>query len=185
MLIASKGIVLLCWRSSDLQANLPQHEFWSYLKGSDAYVMPRLICQIRLRYAKIQSPRPSVACHCSVHSIHLASFVSNSLLKRSVHQPLRQAMAELYKKARSRIPAAMTFPPTWLRGYEEFVTKNASQVSQIESALRSLSYIIPGLPLHYAFPLMDINHTSFSKADSVNPNLPPNPVRPPLRHSPH
>ncbi|KAJ9132324.1 Peroxisomal membrane protein PEX16 [Pleurostoma richardsiae] len=28
--------------------------------------------------------------------------------------------------------------------YDEFVTKNASQVSQIESALRSLTYIIPG-----------------------------------------
>ena len=35
-------------------------------------------------------------------------------------------------------------PPGWLSKYDDFVTKNASQVSQIESALRSLTYIIPG-----------------------------------------
>lgn len=55
------------------------------------------------------------------------------------------AIAKLYKQAQSRIPAAVSLPPAWLKNYEEFVTKNASQVSQIESALRSLSYIIPGL----------------------------------------
>lgn len=35
-------------------------------------------------------------------------------------------------------------PPQWLSMYDEFITKNAGQVSQIESALRSLTYIIPG-----------------------------------------
>lgn len=34
--------------------------------------------------------------------------------------------------------------PRWLHLYEDFITKNAHQVSQIESALRSLTYIIPG-----------------------------------------
>jgi peroxin-16 len=34
--------------------------------------------------------------------------------------------------------------PRWLHLYDEFITKNAHQVSQIESALRSLTYIIPG-----------------------------------------
>jgi peroxin-16 len=32
----------------------------------------------------------------------------------------------------------------YLGGYEEFISKNASAVSQIESGLRSLTYIIPG-----------------------------------------
>ena len=57
-------------------------------------------------------------------------------------------MAELLRKARSGIPAVVSRPPTWLKGYEEFVTKNASQVTQIESALHSISYIIPGLLLN-------------------------------------
>lgn len=34
--------------------------------------------------------------------------------------------------------------PKWLGMYDEFIAKNAGQVSQIESALRSLTYIIPG-----------------------------------------
>lgn len=53
-------------------------------------------------------------------------------------------MTELYKQAQSRIPATIPLPSQWLKSYEEFVTKNASAVSQIESALRSLTYIIPG-----------------------------------------
>ncbi|PYI16177.1 Pex16-domain-containing protein [Aspergillus violaceofuscus CBS 115571] len=44
----------------------------------------------------------------------------------------------------SAASAALLRPSRWLLLYEEFVTKNASSVSQIESALRSLTYIIPG-----------------------------------------
>ncbi|PHH72149.1 hypothetical protein CDD82_6143 [Ophiocordyceps australis] len=35
-------------------------------------------------------------------------------------------------------------PRGWLAAYDDFITRNASQVSQMESALRSLTYIIPG-----------------------------------------
>ena len=45
-----------------------------------------------------------------------------------------------------RIPQAMTLPPKMLIAYDDFITKNASAVSQIESGLRSLTYIIPGVP---------------------------------------
>ena len=44
-------------------------------------------------------------------------------------------------------------PPQWLGMYEQFITKNAGQVSQIESALRSLTYIIPGELLDVYEPL--------------------------------
>ncbi|KAK2003813.1 peroxisomal membrane protein [Colletotrichum falcatum] len=44
----------------------------------------------------------------------------------------------------STIRAVLSLPPQWLHMYDDFITKNASQVSQIESALRSLTYIIPG-----------------------------------------
>ncbi|EAW07977.1 peroxisomal membrane protein PEX16 [Aspergillus clavatus NRRL 1] len=47
-------------------------------------------------------------------------------------------------ESRSPIPAAFLQPSKWLPLYEDFVTKNASSVGQVESALRSLTYIIPG-----------------------------------------
>ncbi|KAF3768598.1 peroxisome membrane protein [Cryphonectria parasitica EP155] len=40
--------------------------------------------------------------------------------------------------------SVISLPPKWLARYDDFVTKNASQVAQMESALRSLTYIIPG-----------------------------------------
>jgi peroxin-16 len=43
----------------------------------------------------------------------------------------------------------LSMPPKWLGMYDDFITKNAGQVSQIESALRSLTYIIPGWWLHF------------------------------------
>ncbi|GME40578.1 Peroxisome membrane protein Pex16 [Neofusicoccum parvum] len=48
------------------------------------------------------------------------------------------------KQASHKVSEALSLPPKWLGQYSEFITKNASAVSQIESALRSLTYIIPG-----------------------------------------
>ncbi len=55
-------------------------------------------------------------------------------------------MVDLYKQASKQIPEVVSLPPKWLNMYGDFITKNASAVSQIESALRSLTYIIPGKP---------------------------------------
>jgi len=51
---------------------------------------------------------------------------------------------DLYKTASAKGSEAISMPPKWLGMYSDFITKNASAVSQIESALRSLTYIIPG-----------------------------------------
>ncbi|KAI9752968.1 MAG: hypothetical protein M4579_005400 [Chaenotheca gracillima] len=48
------------------------------------------------------------------------------------------------KTASGKVPEALALAPKWFGAYGDFVTKNASSVSQIESALRSLTYIIPG-----------------------------------------
>ncbi|RAL10772.1 peroxisomal membrane protein PEX16 [Aspergillus homomorphus CBS 101889] len=48
------------------------------------------------------------------------------------------------RNTESAAPSALLRPARWLLLYEEFVTKNASSVGQVESALRSLTYIIPG-----------------------------------------
>ncbi|KAK4161207.1 peroxisome membrane protein [Cladorrhinum sp. PSN259] len=44
----------------------------------------------------------------------------------------------------SGVKRAITSPPRWVNMYDDFITKNSHQVSQIESTLRSLTYIIPG-----------------------------------------
>jgi peroxin-16 len=48
------------------------------------------------------------------------------------------------QQSRPALRQILSMPPQWLASYETFITKNAGQVSQIESALRSLTYIIPG-----------------------------------------
>jgi peroxin-16 len=50
----------------------------------------------------------------------------------------------MYQQAAQRSADALSLPPKWLGLYSDFIIKNASAVSQIESALRSLTYIIPG-----------------------------------------
>ncbi|KAK0669231.1 peroxisome membrane protein [Cercophora samala] len=44
----------------------------------------------------------------------------------------------------SGVKRAFSLPPQWFHMYDDFITKNSHQVSQIESTLRSLTYIIPG-----------------------------------------
>jgi len=38
----------------------------------------------------------------------------------------------------------VSLPPKWLNMYGDFITKNASAVGQVEGALRSITYILPG-----------------------------------------
>jgi peroxin-16 len=52
----------------------------------------------------------------------------------------------MYKQATQKTGEVLSLPPKWLAMYSGFITKNSSAVSQIESALRSLTYIIPGEP---------------------------------------
>ena len=73
-------------------------------------------------------------------------------------------------------------PNKWLHLYSSFITKNASSVSQIESALRSLTYIIPGRfrdaeiaseSLHSSIQLLSLYHDSLlARAVSKLPGMP-------------
>ncbi|KAL9017123.1 MAG: hypothetical protein Q9185_005525 [Variospora sp. 1 TL-2023] len=91
-------------------------------------------------------------------------------------------MIEFYKQAQSRIPATIPLPSHWLKSYEDFVTKNASSVTQIESALRSLTYIVPGRfreselaseTLHTSTLLISLYHTSLLRRHFPSPSPPP------------
>lgn len=52
----------------------------------------------------------------------------------------------------SQVTSTLLRPSKWVSSYEDMVTKNANTVGQIESALRSLIYIIPG---ELGFGLLD------------------------------
>ncbi|KAL4959435.1 peroxisomal membrane protein PEX16 [Aspergillus stella-maris] len=92
---------------------------------------------------------------------------------------------EAARKTRDAVPAALLQPSKWLPMYEDFVTKNASSIGQVESALRSLTYIIPGryrdseIPsecVHSGVQLLSLYHDSL--ITRVISNLPPNIRRP-------
>lgn len=96
-----------------------------------------------------------------------------------------------FKPSKHQLPAhlrdeahSFSIPPPnkWLHVYSDFVTKNASSVSQIESALRSLTYIIPGRfrdaeiaseSLHSSIQLLSLYHDSLlARAVSRLPGMP-------------
>ncbi len=58
---------------------------------------------------------------------------------------LHQETRRFIPAKRSAIKNTLAMPSHWVHMYDEFITKNAHQVSQIESTLRSLTYIIPGM----------------------------------------
>ncbi|KAH8816746.1 peroxisome membrane protein [Xylogone sp. PMI_703] len=80
------------------------------------------------------------------------------------------------------VPNPLALAPRWLNMYSEFITKNQSSVTQIESALRSLTYIIPGRfrdaelaseGLHSSVQLLSMYHdTLLARAISKLPGMP-------------
>lgn len=51
---------------------------------------------------------------------------------------------ERLRKAAEQTKVAVSLPPQWMHMYSDFITKNAGAVGQVEGALRSLTYILPG-----------------------------------------
>jgi peroxin-16 len=93
-------------------------------------------------------------------------------------------MGERLKTAtrKASIQDILSLPPKWLSLYSNFITKNQSSVTSIESALRSLTYIIPGRfrdaelaseSLHSSIQLLSLYHdTLLLRAISKLPGMP-------------
>jgi hypothetical protein len=62
-------------------------------------------------------------------------------------KPVEAAAMNRLKQAAGHTKDAATLPPRLLGMYTDFITKNAGAVGQVEGALRSLTYIIPGMLL--------------------------------------
>ncbi|KAI1445410.1 peroxisome membrane protein [Annulohypoxylon stygium] len=89
-------------------------------------------------------------------------------------------------QSKNPIQSMLSLPPQWLHLYGDFITKNAHQVSQIESALRSLTYIIPGRfrdaeiaseTLHSGIQLLSLYHDAVlrgavTKIPGLSPKIP-------------
>ncbi|EER29080.1 Peroxisomal membrane protein pex16 [Coccidioides posadasii str. Silveira] len=96
---------------------------------------------------------------------------------------------ESLTRPQTRLSAALSQPTKLMGKYEEFVTKNSSSVSQVESALRSLTYIIPGRfreselaseSIHSGVQLLSLYHDSLvarviSRLPLTVPRSPPTP----------
>ncbi|CAI4214214.1 unnamed protein product [Parascedosporium putredinis] len=83
-------------------------------------------------------------------------------------------------------------PPKLIHMYDEFITKNSGQVSQIESALRSLTYIIPGRfrdaeiaseTLHSGVQLLSLYHDNLLSRAASTISRGPGIKRPPSPHT--
>lgn len=93
---------------------------------------------------------------------------------------------ESHRETLRELKADVLRPSKWISSYENFVTKNLNTVNQVESALRSLTYIIPGrfrdseLPsecLHSGVQLISLYHDSLiSRVISQLPSTIPRPM---------
>jgi hypothetical protein len=86
---------------------------------------------VHLIAARITSP---VACQCNSRDTATAIYEG---VKAMTMNRLKQAVGHTKDVA--------NLPPRLLEMYSEFITKNAGAVGQVEGALRSLTYIIPGM----------------------------------------
>ena len=110
-------------------------------QGSEEVIQGFLLELGSSLFTRGSGPRPREAKRTSSESL-LNLLHASPVNQQSLRQHLD--VMSMYKQASQRLPAALSFPPKLLGMYGEFITKNASAVSQIESALRSLTYIIPG-----------------------------------------
>ena len=58
--------------------------------------------------------------------------------------PRLAAAMEQLKSAASQTKVVVKLPTKWISMYSDFITKNAGAVGQVEGALRSLTYLVPG-----------------------------------------
>ncbi|KAI7092164.1 hypothetical protein KC356_g130 [Hortaea werneckii] len=88
-------------------------------------------------------------------------------------------MMERLRQAADQTKVTVKMPAKLIGMYGDFITKNAGAVGQVEGALRSLTYIIPGASSVITFLSQQFRtSTDIIQAASENPNWHPNPSTP-------
>ncbi|KAI7355712.1 hypothetical protein KC336_g22254, partial [Hortaea werneckii] len=86
---------------------------------------------------------------------------------------------ERLRQAADQTKVTVKMPAKLVGMYGDFITKNAGAVGQVEGALRSLTYIIPGATGVITFLYQQCRTTTdIIQAASENPNWHPNPSTP-------
>ncbi|TVY30146.1 Peroxisomal membrane protein [Lachnellula hyalina] len=126
-------------------------------------------------------PRPSSTSHNATTNLSSPPNVMASSTKPPPIEAIKP-MTSISASSPRLIPTALALPPKWLNMYSSFITANQSSVTQIESALRSLTYIIPGRfrdaelaseSLHSSIQLLSMYHdTLLTRAISKLPGMP-------------
>ena len=75
----------------------------------------------------------------------VACLIPTRTFATTTDKPVEAAAMNRLKQAAGRTKDVATLPPRLLGMYTDFITKNAGAVGQVEGALRSLTYIIPGV----------------------------------------
>lgn len=131
----------------------------------------REIREIRPRYRAEETAERRKSHHQRKDESQAADAMASNPTKPATNRPQRRVTAG----------QILSMPPKWLSMYDDFITKNAGQVSQIESALRSLTYIIPGWWPHLHFCVFTqqerelIFEIQTRQAASAMPRLHPSP----------
>lgn len=81
-------------------------------------------------------------------------------------------MMDRLKQAAGHTKDVANLPAKSLEMYSDFITKNAGAVGQVEGALRSLTYLIPGRSFYNSYTVVAV--LTSQQAASENPKSHPN-----------
>lgn len=98
-------------------------------------------CRPAASRASAQLERPCIPI---VHHHRLSHASPTSTFTTDTDQPVEALAMNRLKQAAGHTKDVATLPPRLLEMYSDFITKNAGAVGQVEGALRSLTYLIPG-----------------------------------------
>lgn len=95
------------------------------------------------RSTSAQAARPIAPPH--AHARHSCQIVSIIIVANQGKHFVFIAMMERLRQAADQTKVTVKMPAKLVGMYGDFITKNAGAVGQVEGALRSLTYIIPGV----------------------------------------
>lgn len=133
--------------NKELQSKLEHHTITTQTKENQHCCLYRvkLSTTVSTEYSVgRKQPWPPRAWQCLVTSLTAANLLPRTSRTLRIEPVASCRTMETVRNIHNPIPPVVLQPSKWLSLYEDFVAKNSSSVGSVESALRSLTYIIPG-----------------------------------------